>query len=100
MAADYDKFKAAGAEVLAISIDKPDKSQPMADKLKIPFPILSDPEHKVIDAYDLFNSAGKISKPAVFILDKKAVVRWSFFDEDYKVRPLNEVLLEELKKIK
>ena len=72
----------------------------MADQLKIPFPILSDPEHKVIDAYDLFNPQGKISKPAVFILDKKGIVRWSFFDEDYKVRPLNEVLLEELKKIK
>lgn len=100
LAADYDKFKAAGADVLAISVDQPDKSQSMADKLKIPFPLLSDPEHKVIDAYDLFNAQGKIAKPAVFVLDKKAIVRWSFFDEDYKVRPLNEVLLEELKKIK
>jgi peroxiredoxin len=72
----------------------------MADQLKIPFPILSDSEHKTIDAYDLFNPEGKISKPAVFILDRRAIVRWSFFDEDYKVRPLNEVLLEELKKIK
>lgn len=72
----------------------------MAEKLKIAFPLLSDPDHKVIDVYNLFNASGKIAKPAVFVLDKKGVVRWSFFDEDYKVRPLNEVLLEELKKIK
>jgi peroxiredoxin len=72
----------------------------MADQLKIPFPILSDPEHKVIDAYDLFNAQGKIAKAAVFVLDKKGIVRWSFLNEDYKIRPLNEALLEELKKIK
>jgi peroxiredoxin len=72
----------------------------MGDKLKIAFPLLSDQDHKAIKAYDLFNPSGNIAKPAVLVLDKKGIVRWSFFDEDYKVRPLNEVLLEELKKIK
>jgi len=100
LAADHDKFKAAGADILAISVDKPGDSKVMAEKLKLNFPLLSDPDHKVIDAYDLFNASVKIAKPAVFVLDKKSVVRWSFFDEDYKVRPLTEVLLEELKKIK
>lgn len=61
---------------------------------------MSDVDHKVIDAYDLYNAEGKISKPATFVLDTKGIVRWSFFEEDYKVRPLNEVILEELKKIR
>jgi peroxiredoxin len=54
----------------------------------------------VIDAYGLFNAEGKISKPATYVLDTKGVLRWSFFEEDYKIRPLDEVILEELRKIK
>lgn len=57
-------------------------------------------DHKVIDAYGLYNAEGKISKPATFVLDTKGIVRWSFFEEDYKVRPLDDVILEELNKIK
>ena len=72
----------------------------MSDKLKLPFPILSDADHKVIDAYDLYNPKGRISKPATYVLDTKGVIRWAFFDEDYRIRPLNDVLLEELKKTK
>ena len=100
MAADYEKIKGAGADVVAISVDKPEKSGEMSVKLKLPFPLLSDVDHKVIDAYDLFNAEGKISKPATYVLDTRGVVRWSFFEEDYKIRPLDEVILEELKKIK
>jgi len=84
--------------VIAISVDKTEKSRELSDKLKLPYPVLSDIDHKVIDAYDLYNAQGKISKPATFVLDTKGVVRWSFFEEDYKIRPLNDVLLEELMK--
>lgn len=100
MAADYDKIKAADADIVAISVDKPEKSRELSDKLKLPFPVLSDVDHKVIDAYDLYNADGKISKPATYVLDTKGIVRWAFFEEDYKIRPFDEVILEELKKIK
>ena len=100
MAADYDKIKAAGADVVAISVDKPEKSRELSGKLKLPFPILSDVDHNVIDAYDLYNADGKISKPATYVLDTKGTVRWAFFEEDYKIRAFDEVILEELKKIK
>ena len=93
-------MKAEGADVIAISVDAPEKSLEMARKLKLPFAVLSDPEHKIIDAYDLYNIEGKISKPATFVLDTRGIVRWSFFEEDYKVRPLEDVLLEELRKVK
>jgi len=35
----------------------------------------------------------------VFVIDTKGIIRWAFFDEDYKVRPLNQALLAELQKI-
>jgi peroxiredoxin len=100
LAADYDKIKAAGADVVAISVDKPEKSRELSDKLKLLFSVLSDVDHKVIDAYGLFNADGKISKPATFVLDATGVVRWSFFEEDYKIRPIDDVILEELSKLK
>ena len=93
-------MKAAGADVVGISVDKSEKSRELSDKLKLPFPVLSDVDHKVIDAYDLYNAEGKISKPATYVLDTKGVVRWSFFEEDYKIRPLNNVILEQLSKSK
>lgn len=85
---------------MAISVDRPEKSRELASTLKIPFLLLSDADHKVIDAYDIYNAQGKISKPATFVLDGKGIVRWSFFKEDYKERPLAEVILDELRRIK
>ena len=100
MAADYERVKSEGADVVAISVDNPQKSGELSNKLKLPFPILSDVDHKIIDAYDLYNAEGKIAKPATYILDTKGIVRWAFFEEDYKIRPLDDVIIEELKKIK
>lgn len=98
MAGDYERIKATGADVVAISVDKPEKSIELAQKLRLPFPILSDVDHRVIDAYDLYNQSGKISKPATYVIDSKGIVRWAFFDEDYKIRPLDDVIIEELMK--
>jgi hypothetical protein len=34
------------------------------------------------------------------VIDKGGVVRWSFLNEDYRVRALNDSILAELMKIK
>jgi peroxiredoxin Q/BCP len=99
MAANYEKYKSAGAEILAISVDPPDKNRELTDRLKLPFPVLSDAGHKVIDTYDILDPGGKISRAAVFVLDKKGIVRWTYLSDDYKVRPLDDVVLAALKKV-
>ncbi len=81
-------------------MDGKDKNSELVDKLKLPFPVLSDIDHKIIDAYDLYNPDGKIAKPALFVLDKKGVVRWVFLDEDYRIRAVNDAILTELRKLK
>ncbi len=96
---DYGKLKAAGADIVAISVDDPEKSRTFANNLKIPFTVLSDADHKVIEAYDVLDAENKISKPAVFIVDKKGIVRWSYIGTDRADRPLNEKILAELGKI-
>jgi peroxiredoxin Q/BCP len=100
LATNYDKYKAAGAEVIAITVDSPEKNRKLSEKLNLPFPVLTDDGHKVIDTYSILDAGGKISKAAAFILDKKGIVRWQYIADDYKVRPLDDVLLGELAKLK
>jgi alkyl hydroperoxide reductase subunit AhpC len=54
----------------------------------------------VIEAYDLLNPDGAIAKAAVIVVDKKGIVRWMFLDENYRIRPVNETILSELRKLK
>jgi thioredoxin-dependent peroxiredoxin len=100
LATNYDKYKAAGAEVIAITVDSPEKNRKLSEKLNLSFPVLTDDGHKVIDTYSILDASGKISKAATFILDKKGIVRWQYIADDYKVRPLDDVLLGELAKLK
>jgi peroxiredoxin len=61
-----------------------------AEKQKITFPLLSDPDHKTIDAYGLLNKEAKgkqegIPYPGTMIVDKGGVIRAKlFFDGPYK----------------
>lgn len=65
------------------------------------FPLLSDPDHRVIDRYGLLNTEARrpIPHPATLIIDRKGIVRWKFIEVDYKIRPSNEDLLREINKI-
>lgn len=59
------------------------------------FPILSDPDHKVIDAYGLHDPAydgGKfagIPHPAVYVIDRTGRVAWVKVEQNYRERPTN-----------
>ena len=72
----------------------------------INFPILSDPEHKIIDAYGLRDPAYEaqkvygIPRPAVYVIDKKGKVTWAKIESDYKQRPTNEEIRAALDSLK
>ena len=88
----------------AISIDPPDVSSSLAEKIasdgkgKVSFPLLSDPEHKVIDTYGLRDPAYEgqkvygIPHPAVYVIDKNGKVAWAKVESDYRKRPTNQEL--------
>lgn len=83
----------------AISVDTPEQSRGFAEKIaadgrgNVSFQILSDPSHRVIDAYGLRDPEydGQkfegIPHPAVYVIDKKGLVVWLTLEEDYKKRP-------------
>jgi len=67
------------------------------DGMILEFPLLSDPDHTVIDRYGLFNPDESrqrpVPHPTVFVIDKTGEVRWKFIEIDFRVRPTNEDIL-------
>jgi peroxiredoxin len=98
---NYDKFQAENTEVLGISANAPFSQKAFADFAKISYPLLSDRTGKVMQAFGVYDQAGRLAKRSYVIIDKEGVVRY------LNIRPSNsakdllstEQLLNEVKKI-
>ncbi len=96
--------------ILAVSVDGEENLQKMVDRVAeqdgivVDYPLLSDPDHRVIDRYGLFNmndpKGREITHPATFVIDTDGIVRWRFVEVNYKVRPTNEDILRELRALR
>ncbi len=94
-------------EIVSVSVDDREGMQRMIDRVAAAdgvapdFIMLSDPDHRVIDRYGLFNPDAPPNRPlphpATFVIDKEGVVRYRFVEVDYRVRPTNEDILAVLK---
>ena len=98
------EFEARGIRVVGISVDPPDINQRQSQKLGYTFPLLSDPNAKVIRRYDVLHpGAGPknadIARPAEFLIDSNGVVRWVNLTENIAVRARPEQVLEALNQL-
>jgi peroxiredoxin len=102
---DQKAIIAAGVKVVGISYDSVDVLKGFAEKQKITFPLLSDPESKTIIAYSLKNkeTAGKkfgkvdldgVPYPGTYLVDKDGVIRAKLFVDGYKERHSVEELVK------
>ena len=66
---DLQKFTAAGAVVLGVSLDTPESHQSFCAKESLTFKLLADPGHKVVDAYAV---------PVSNVLGMKYASRWTY----------------------
>lgn len=73
----YKDFRSAGAEVVAISVDPPDRSAGMRKDLAIPFSLLSDGNRATIIEWGVLNTneKGGIAIPATFLIDRERKIR-------------------------
>ena len=91
-------INAAGAEVVAVSIDTNEESARLADGLGLEFPILSDVQEEAIRTWGLVHENGKpgggaISRPAIFLVEPDGTISWRRLTDDYRVRLRPEELL-------
>ncbi len=89
-----------GAEILAISADSLESHRKFAEKLGgVEFPMLSDPEGRVIRLYGVGQEEGPGAKRSVFVLDTSG--RIVYANPRYDVsNPMHyKAILDALKKV-
>jgi peroxiredoxin Q/BCP len=74
----YDSLRADGAEVIAVAVASCSSVEQWRKRADIVFPMLADPDHKVSEAYGIYNLFGdNTAGPAVFVIDQDSRVHWS-----------------------
>ena len=85
----WSEIQAAGAVVLGVSPDDVTSHEKFRSKYRLPFPLLSDPDHAVAEAYGAWGEKSMYGRKyegilrTTFLIDGTGVVRWVF----EKVRP-------------
>jgi peroxiredoxin len=90
----YESLRAAGANLVAVSVDAPEKSEAVRREWQLPFLILSDSQRRVVQEWGIYNDRekGGIAKPAVFLLSPDLTVRFVSVDEVASRVPAAEIL--------
>ena len=87
---DFDK---SGVKICGVSPDQPKEQQKFAEKYSLPFPLLSDPDHVVADAYGAWGEKSMYGKKyfgiirSSFLIDQDGVI----LDTWIKVSPKDTV---------
>ena len=86
-------FVEAGVAVVGISPDAPTQQKKFDDKYSLAFPLLSDPDHVVADAYGVWGEKSMYGKKyegiirSSFLIDEQGVIQEAW----YKVSPKDTV---------
>lgn len=71
----YEKLTDQGVKVVGVSTDTIEAQKAFAEKYSLPFTLLADPEHKVVDAFGVPLRGTAASRQAFLINDGKIVWR-------------------------
>ncbi len=114
-------IKAAGGQVVAISVENPDASMAIARKNEVLFPVLSDPNLDVARKFGIVyelpsetnerykkngldvakhNAMAKAELPlaVTYIIDRTGKITYAFIETDYRKRAEPDTIIENLRK--
>ena len=101
------EVKARGFGMAALSYDSPAVLAKFAAERGIAFPLLSDPQSRVIDGWQLRDPqykpdsrAAGVPKPAIFVIGKDGRIKARLMEDDYKKRPQVEAVLAAVDAVK
>ena len=102
---NLDQLSAVGIRPVAISVDSPEESRDLCQKVGYTFTFLSDPKLDAISRYDLVHkgqgeNGRDIARPAEFLVDSSGIVRWRMLTENYWVRARPEQILDAAKALR
>jgi peroxiredoxin len=96
-----ERFEKQGIKLAGISYDSVEILKYFSDRRKIDFPLLSDPDSKIIRMYQVLNSeavgpnAG-MARPGYFYIDSEGMIREKFFEAKYRERLTGNTVLSKL----
>jgi peroxiredoxin len=96
-----ERFEKQGIKLAGISYDSVEILKYFSDRKKIDFPLLSDPDSKIIRMYQVLNAeavganAG-MARPGYFFIDTEGMIREKFFEAKYRERLTGNTLLAKL----
>ncbi|MEQ6123885.1 thioredoxin-dependent thiol peroxidase [Pseudotenacibaculum sp. MALMAid0570] len=77
---NYHTFQARGYEILGVSADTEKKQQKFVDKYDLPFPLLADEDHSVLNAFEVWGPKKFMGREydgihrTTFVIDEKGVL--------------------------
>lgn len=90
-----------GYKLVGLSYEPPEVNKTFTDRRNISYVLLSDPKSEVIDRwglrdpqYPVGNRAHGVPRPAIFILDRRGMIRASLAEETFQKRPPVGVVLK------
>lgn len=77
---NYADLKKAGYEVIGVSVDPEKSHRKFIGKYELPFNLLADTEHKIVDAYDVWQEKSMYGRKYMgtmrytFIIDENGII--------------------------
>ena len=90
----FSKLDNKNTKLVAISTDGNDEKNRTVSELGVQFLIIPDQKRKIIRSFGVLHPEEGISRPAVFIIDKKGLVRFRKIGIDYTDRPTVKLLIQ------
>jgi peroxiredoxin Q/BCP len=67
-------FEKAGYTIFGLSPDEPSKNESFAEEMKLPFDLLSDPDHQTLEAYGAWGEKQAFGRTAVGVIRSTFVI--------------------------
>jgi peroxiredoxin Q/BCP len=95
----FEAFCDAGAEVIGISSDSGDSHRQFAQRFRLPFVLLSDPEGTARARYGVAKTLGILPGRVTFLIDRQGIIRFVFASQFQPAQHVARALraLEELR---
>jgi peroxiredoxin len=94
----YEKISQAGIDLYAVSVDPPETSRRLKQRLNSRFTFLCDTEGVLLDALNIRHRDGlpgrDIAYPTAVLVDSKGIVRWTYETDTYRRRARPEEILQ------
>ena len=78
--------------IIGISRDTAEESRAFAEKIGVAFPLVSDPELAIAEAYGV--AGDEVAIPSVFVVRADKTLAWSYVGERTPDRPASQMVLE------